>query len=503
MIGRSTPVRVTLLALGAWLAVTLVSRIGFGIVSPVEVVFEGVTRFLGVPWVFNLIHAAPWDFDRYVKFIAFGVIVLAWLIVMWWVTRRLWIWRSAWGTFATLAAVVVIPLLLLGLGVLPLMGLGVFGTATLNRAWPPVPLFSASVAALLAWSSLVLMWPDRAARTDVSRRAWFNVMSRTVLGLALGASALSRAFIARAQALQGALFDAVRGISPAITPLGGHYVVSKNFVSPRVREGQWRLEIAGLVDTPLTLDLDALRALPSVTRPTTLMCVSNQVGGDLIGTYEWTGVRLADLLELTGIRHGASEIVLYGADNYTDSFPLDVGLRDGTIVAYLHNGEPLTRDHGFPARVLVPGIYGMKNVKWVERIELAEDDHIGYWQARGWSDEAIIKTLSRIDMDQATRISEGRWAIGGVAFAGIRGIRSVEISIDGGDSWQDAVLEDARGPYAWSRWTAVLDEPTLLQGVIVMVRATDGTGDVQTEIVAPPLPDGASGYHRRLVTPSA
>jgi DMSO/TMAO reductase YedYZ molybdopterin-dependent catalytic subunit len=314
--------------------------------------------------------------------------------------------------------------------------------------------------------------------------------------VAVGTTAGGRWLVARAQQAAG-VFARLIGISPRTTPTEEHYVVSKNLFDPSVDEAGWRLRISGLVERPLELGLDDLRAMPSVTRPSTLICVSNPVGGELIGTSEWTGVRLADLLEAAGPRAEARELVLRAADNYTDSFPLDAALREGTIVAYLQNGEPLGSRHGSPARVLVPGIYGMKNVKWVEEIELAEDDYQGYWQTRGWSDEAVVKTMSRIDTDVAVRLDDGRVAVGGVAFAGLRGIRAVEVSLDGGERWLPAEVEPAPNGLSWVRWAAVVEVD---EGRFeVRVRATDGEGTVQTAEPSRPLPDGADGHHQRTV----
>ncbi|WP_456412476.1 sulfite oxidase, partial [Oceanithermus profundus] len=318
---------------------------------------------------------------------------------------------------------------------------------------------------------------------------------RSLKGLALLAAAAAGPLrLARAA---GDLWGRIRGLSPEITPTEDHYQVSKNVVNPRLRADRWRFEIGGLVETPLTLTLEDLKALPAVERPSTLICISNPVGGKLVGNSVWTGVRLRDLLERAGVRPEATELVLRAADNYSDSFPLEAALYEETILAYLQNGEPLTPDHGFPARLLVPGIYGMKNVKWLTRIELAGEDYRGYWQKRGWSDRAVVRTMSRIDTGVATPTGDGRVAIGGVAFAGRRGVRAVEVSFDDGRSWQAAELKPGSSRITWTLWRYLWKaEPGTYA---VTVRAVDGEGRTQDPTPRPPLPDGATGYHRRKV----
>ena len=299
--------------------------------------------------------------------------------------------------------------------------------------------------------------------------------------------------VAYAQEGAAALVAKIQGVPPEVTPVPAHYVVSKNIFNPSVPEKGWALKIVGMVDNEVSFNLDDLKALPSVERTSTLTCISNNIGGDLIGNSLWTGVYLKDLLEAAGVQDGANELVLRAADNYSDSFPLDAAQREGTIVAYLQNGEPLTRDHGFPARVLVPGIYGMKNVKWVTEIELTTQDYQGYWQTRGWSDSAVVQTMSRIDTAQATKLDDGSYAIGGVAFAGLRGIEQVEISVDNGQNWQTAQVKPALNDLSWNLWGFTWNaEPGTYP---VVVRATDGSGETQTADPSRPLPDGATGYH--------
>jgi DMSO/TMAO reductase YedYZ molybdopterin-dependent catalytic subunit len=510
----ATPAARVAAALLASIAVLLAGRLSVGAVSPPEVAFEGVARLLGVPAVFNLVHALPFGLDRFAKPALFAVVAAVWLAVAWWLGRRLRPWAGRIGLLPLVAAFAAGSIALLGLALLPAQGLGWFGLGPANLAWDPWAMHLVTGA-----SALVFAWlggagasragaarpggdpggaePDEAgsARDAGRRRALSLLVRGGALAVAAGPAA-GRWLLARAQEAAD-LFGRLIGVSPRITPVGEHYVVSKNLFDPNVRADRWSLRIEGRVDTPLELTLDDLRRLPSVTRPSTLICVSNPVGGDLIGTSEWTGVRLADLLEMAGPHGDARELVLRAADNYSDSFPLDAARREGTIVAYLQNGEPLTSRHGFPARVLVPGIYGMKNVKWVQSIELVDDDYLGYWQTRGWSDEAIVKTMSRIDTDTAVRLDDGRVAVGGIAFAGLRGVSAVEVSQDDGVSWQPAELEAAPNGLSWRRWAAVLT--TDRDAFDLRVRATDGDGVVQTAERTRPLPDGADGHHGQSV----
>jgi DMSO/TMAO reductase YedYZ molybdopterin-dependent catalytic subunit len=281
-----------------------------------------------------------------------------------------------------------------------------------------------------------------------------------------------------------------------ITPVPEFYTVSKNFFSdPVVDAAPWRLEIGGKVAEPFSLTYEELQALPAVEDYRTLLCISNEVGGDLIGNAHWRGVRLRDLLERAGPAVGAYKVVFTCADDYTDSIRLDKALQPEALVAYQMNGESLTPKHGYPARLLVPGIYGMKNVKWLKKLEVVETDFRGFWQQRGWSDDAIIKTMSRIDtIATASTVGLEPLTIGGVAFAGDRGIQRVEFSVDNGQSWQEAQLRSPLAPYCWVLWSAEWTPPRIGQYTI-KARATDQTGVVQTAIVTETLPDGASGLH--------
>ena len=174
------------------------------------------------------------------------------------------------------------------------------------------------------------------------------------------------------------------------------------------------------------------------------------MGGDLIGNALWRGVRLKDLLDQAGLKPEAVDIVLRASDGYSDSIPITRAQADGNILVYEMNGEPLSVSHGFPVRLIVPGIYGKKNVKWITEIEAVSYDYKGFWQTRGWDDRAVYKTLSRIDIPDDT--VSGTTTIAGIAFAGDRGISKVEVSLDGGNTWEQAEIKPALSEYSWVLW---------------------------------------------------
>jgi DMSO/TMAO reductase YedYZ molybdopterin-dependent catalytic subunit len=298
-------------------------------------------------------------------------------------------------------------------------------------------------------------------------------------------------------------FPAVPGLSPEVTPNDLFYTISKNVFTPTVDAKKWRLEVKGHVGRPFSLTYDALRALPMKSQYVTLECISNEIGGDLIGNALWQGVPLRDLLERAGVKPGAVDCVLRAAEGYSDSFPIAKALHPDTLVAVEMNGVPLPPAHGFPARVVVPGIFGMKQVKWLTAIEVTAYDYKGYWQQRGWSDDARMQTHARIDVPKTRASVGGETWVAGIALAGERGIAKVEVSTDGGKTWLPARVKRALSPYSWVLWAyqwKVGGGPAAQRTASLLVKATDGTGAVQTDEVRPTLPDGATGLHGVAVT---
>jgi DMSO/TMAO reductase YedYZ molybdopterin-dependent catalytic subunit len=288
-------------------------------------------------------------------------------------------------------------------------------------------------------------------------------------------------------------------LTPVITSVADFYHVSKNIGDPVVDGASWSLTIDGMVAKPLTFTYDDIVARAKTQNITTLSCISNELNGDLAGTAEWTGLPLRELLEDAGVDPKAVDIVFRAADGYDDSIPLAQAMHPTTLLVTGMNGEPLPPDHGFPARLIVPPIYGMKNVKWVERIEAVDNDYQGYWQTRGWSDPAPYQIWGRIDTPaQGEQIPAGPAVAAGVAAAGNRGIFRVEISLDEGATWADATLEPSINPdFTWVRWVFPFEASGAAANILM--RATDGEGNVAPEEYNPPLPDGATGWPQRSV----
>jgi DMSO/TMAO reductase YedYZ molybdopterin-dependent catalytic subunit len=285
-------------------------------------------------------------------------------------------------------------------------------------------------------------------------------------------------------------------LTAEVTPNRLHYTVDESIIDPNIDQRSWRLRIDGLVGRPATLGYDELLAMPATEQYVTLQCISNLVGGDLVSTAKWTGVPLATVLERAGgAGPGAVRVVFHAVGGYSDSLPLAKALEPTTVVAYGMNDRSLPRSHGFPARIIVPGIYGMKNVKWLERIEVVDYDYLGYWQrSDGWDNVAEMKTASRIDVPQElTALGGAGSVVAGLAWAGDRRVRRVEVSLDGGASWFPATLRRELARAAWRQWRLPL--PSGTQGRrTIKVRAIDGRGQLQTARETPPHPSGATGY---------
>jgi DMSO/TMAO reductase YedYZ molybdopterin-dependent catalytic subunit len=294
----------------------------------------------------------------------------------------------------------------------------------------------------------------------------------------------------------------VPGLSPEVTSNDLFYVVSKNLVAdPKVDGNTWQLTIDGLVAQPYTLKYSELLAQPMQKQYETLECISNLVGGRYMSNALWEGVPLAHLLEKAGgVRKGATKVVLHAADDYSDSIHLAKALEPTTVVAVRMNGETLPQGHGYPARLLVPGIYGMKHVKWITHIEVVDTDYQGYWQHSGWSDLASVRITARIDtpLTGTTLSANQSHYVAGVAFAGTDGISRVDVSFDGGQNWQSATLKRPLSDLTWVLWEIPWKPGAGSYSIIA--RAIDEQGNVQSPVNAPPSPDGSSGYHNITVT---
>jgi DMSO/TMAO reductase YedYZ molybdopterin-dependent catalytic subunit len=288
----------------------------------------------------------------------------------------------------------------------------------------------------------------------------------------------------------------VAGAAPFFTPTSEFYRIDTALTVPRVDLSTWTLEVMGQVSNPITLNYEQLLERPMIEADITIACVSNEVGGDLIGTARWLGCRLDDLLKEAGVSDTADQIVGRSVDGFTAGFP--TALLDGrdALVAIAMNGEPLPAKHGFPARLIVPGVYGyVSATKWLSQIELTTFEAFqGYWIPRGWSVEGPVKTQSRIDTPRnGARVKAGSTVpIAGVAWAPIRGIVRVEVRIDDGP-WQEATMGQEYQATTWRQWK--LDWKPSSGEHKIAVRATDGDGETQTDQLAPVAPDGATGWH--------
>ncbi|MBA2595721.1 MAG: molybdopterin-dependent oxidoreductase [Chloroflexia bacterium] len=390
------------------------------------------------------------------------------------------------------------------------------------RGAPPGAARLASAAALLIeylmFASVVILlyrWiaprPALAARPvpvgePVGRRA--VVAGAAGVALTAGSGALLRNLNAQATFSYDGLAYSGPGVEP-IAPNDKFYTVTKNVVDPNVDAGIWRLEIGGMVEEPRSYTFAELMALAGVEQESTLMCISNQIGAGLMSNAVWQGVPLRDLLEASRPMDGALEVFLNGVDAYTDSFAFEKAMDPTTIVAFAMNGEPLPQRHGYPARVVVPGLYGEKNVKWVTRIEVVDYDAKGFYEQQGWGPNFVIPTRSDIFGPRWVRrrgdtfvepfVAGEMATIRGRAFAGDRGVQNVEFSTDDGETWRDVRIDYPGTNLTWTFWSADW-EPEEPGDYTIVSRATDGMGEPQPSEARGIVPQGATGYHRVVAT---
>ncbi len=292
------------------------------------------------------------------------------------------------------------------------------------------------------------------------------------------------------------------GLSPLVTPAATFYRTDTELLIPQVDASSWQLTVTGMIDHPLTFTYAQLLALPLFDQYVTIACVSNEVGGDLVGNALWTGVHLKSVLAMAGVQAGATQIVGKATDGFTVGFPTAWAMDPSRepMIAVGMNGAPLPPVHGYPARLIVPGLYGyVSATKWLTEINLTTREAFdGYWIPLGWAKDGPILTQSRIDHPQdGADLKVGPVVIDGVAWAPDRGIQGVEISIDGG-AWQQAQMARAISKTTWVQW--MLTWQAAAGQHVIEVRATDGTGTVQTMDNTPPAPDGARGHMRIAVT---
>ena len=298
-------------------------------------------------------------------------------------------------------------------------------------------------------------------------------------------------------------------VDAEVTPTFIFYRIDINTVVPTVNADDWNLTIKGLVDNPVVINYAEFKGMNSVEEFATLTCISNKIGGNLVGTALWKGVRLRDILSKAGVQSSVKYIVFRCSDGYDVGIPLENGMMDSTILAYDMNNSPLTSEHGYPVRAIVPGFYGMMNPKWITEIELVDKTYEGFWQRKGWTNNGIKNIYSSIVIPGDQPINDNfpnlvpnssflngkNIPVAGIAFAGDRGISKVEVSVDGGTTWKTAIVKDPLSQYTWVLWTSGFTAVDKGNHKII-VRATDKTGQVQTSELEQPFPNGAGGYNQ-------
>lgn len=388
-------------------------------------------------------------------------------------------------------------------------------SATATAAIPSVIATLVAIAVLL----LLLRGPGRRTQGEASAPAGFDRRNFLLSAAAVGGAAVAVGGMGRllqrrfdvsearsvvklpapassAAPVPAGVDLATPGITPFMTASADFYRVDTALVTPQVAPETWTLKLHGMVERELSFTYEDLLNRPLVERDITLVCVSNEVGGQYAGNARWLGVPLKDILEEAGVKPGADQLVSRSVDGWTAGTPT-AAVVDGrdALVAIGMNGEPLPVEHGFPARLVVPGLYGYTSAtKWLTDLELTTfDAYDAYWVQRGWAKEAAIKTLTRIDTPRGlATVPAGRVAIGGVAWAIHRGIDQVEVRIDD-EPWQKATLGTIPNNDTWRQW--VIDWDATPGSHTIAARATDSTGALQTEDRANPIPDGASGWH--------
>jgi DMSO/TMAO reductase YedYZ molybdopterin-dependent catalytic subunit len=437
-------------------------------------------------------------------FVACGAVLGAAIVLL--LLRRVWpAWQA--GAIGGLVAFFLISALEFGRG-----------------SWnPAVGTVLALVLLIVGWGVVLGMvlggtlrgsQPAPTVTAQISRRALLRLAGGSLV-LALGGWGLARLLAARDRASGAgqslaphspptptlparAGEPAAPGTRAEVTPNDAFYRIDINTRPPRLDGRIWMLEVMGLFDKARPLTLADLMAYPAITQPITLSCISNQIGGDLISTSYWTGVRLPDLVKDLGLQPKAKALAISAADGFYESVSLEDMRDPRTLLVYGMNGQTLPIEHGYPLRIYIPNRYGMKQPKWITRIEAIDHDGAGYWVDRGWSKEARPHILAIIDSVAQDQIVAGRVPIGGIAWAGDRGIRAVEVQLDGG-AWDEArLLSPPLSPLTWVLWR--YDWPVVAGRHTFRVRATDGTGALQIEQPAEPHPNGATGYHAVTVS---
>jgi DMSO/TMAO reductase YedYZ molybdopterin-dependent catalytic subunit len=397
--------------------------------------------------------------------------------------------RNRWAVLAMYALGYAALALLL---VLPLLGGGFAGADTYQGPWAAA--FSQILGGWLYAAVLDYFLVEVRARHpegfDVSRRQflkWSAAAAAIAVVAWYGLTSLGRRVGRLAFSSVSEMF------AKEVTPTEEFYTVTKNAIDPVVDESTWRLTVDGLVTTPRTYSMIGLLALTPADEHVTLECVSNDVGGNLISTATWSGVRLSTLLDESVVDAAADWVLFTCADDYTVAIPLARARNPATLLALRMEDRALPVNHGLPARIVVPGLYGMFHAKWVTRITLVQGEVLGFWQQKGWTNRGLVRTTAIVATPVADSVVSGPTTIGGVAFAGDRGILRVEVSTDGGESWDAATLRAPRSPNTWVLWTFGWTPPRS-GSFRILARAVETDQTPQVAAKVPPFSEGASGY---------
>jgi DMSO/TMAO reductase YedYZ molybdopterin-dependent catalytic subunit len=510
---------------GATGAMLLLSILAGGLSLP-EVLGAALTLIMPLTW-FEWLHQVIGADAKYVLFaclVAGQCVVFALSGAVWyrWIARR--VAPLPWHQGLLLGLMLW---LLVGFVLLPLTGAGIFGAHLAVGFWKSLLSLALVGVVFAGLYVLAQRWlsthqaaqpaaPGEASPTTLSRRAMLKG-GAALVGLSIvGASIWRIISVARsvsrvpvAQVLQQYVPKIVPpprpnygpvlptgSLSPEITPNDQYYVVSKNLLAdPTIDASTWQLTLDGQVEQPLALTYQALLIQPMQQQYESMLCISNEVGGPYISNALWEGIPLKDLLQQARVKPGATKVVFHTADDYSDSIHLAKALEPTTLLAVRMNGVPLPEAHGFPARLLVPGIYGLKHCKWITHIEVVNYEYQGWWQQRGWSDAAPVRETARIDtpLDGAALLANHPTFIAGVAFSGNKSISQVDVSTDAGKTWKRATLKQPLSGVTWVLWELAWTPPR--GSSIVIARAIDLEGNVQSPRVEQPLPNGSSGYH--------
>src|SRR6266511_492401 len=409
------------------------------------------------------------------------------------------------ATLSTIALFVVLPLIAVVIALWPVHGTSYVG----------LPIAPARLVTLVGFALCVFVFErtlvlgfqfltqpkirreGREFTPAIGRRAFF--LSAIGVAVAGGGVALARKLYRAATfSYDGAQYKG--RIVQSITPNDLFYCVTKNVVDPRVNVDLWHLEVTGLVRNRAIWRFQDLVGFPAREQQTTLMCISNGLDAGLISNAIWKGIPLRDLLDQAVPFSNAARVRLHGVDNYTDTIPLEKAMEPTTLLAYEMNGVPLPDRHGYPLRVIVPGYFGEKHVKWLTRVEVTNANAKGFYETQGWGPDFITPTRSRIDVpDHESWFSlnqlSGAIEVKGMAYGGNRGISRVEVSFDDGKTWSDAEIYYTGGDLAWSLWktTWMPEQP---RDHTLVARATDGNGKVQEwEPDRSPF-SGVTGFHK-------